>query len=223
MSTDKVHDYHQAHHFESVESEYSASKQGIWLFMVTEILMFGGLFVGYAIMKSLHPEAFRWGASQLHWTYGCLNTVVLLISSFTMALAIRMFRVNEQAKAKLCLLITILCGALFMGIKILFEWMPKYELGLIPFKLAGSNIKEVAGYVENSEMFFGFYYIMTGVHGAHVLIGMGLIFWVWLRSLRGDFGPKHWTAVEGVGIFWHLVDLIWIYLFPMFYLIQGLH
>lgn len=208
------HNYHQAHHFESVEQEYDSSKQGIWLFMVTEILMFGGLFVAFGIYSHFYPEIFKWGHQFLDWRLGGINTLVLIFSSFTMAISIHYLQVDQIKKAILNLATTVACGATFMVIKY-FEYSHKIHHGLTPtrfFHYEGEVPK-------NGQMFFGFYYMMTGLHGVHVLVGMGLITWLIFRTKRGDFGPQHWTAVEGVGLFWHIVDLIWIFLFPMFYLI----
>lgn len=208
------HEYHHAHHFESAEHEYSAAKQGVWLFMVTEILMFGGLFVAYAIYHSRYPEVFEAGSKFVDWKMGATNTVVLITSSLTMALGIYFIQKDKIKLAALNLAATIVCGFIFMVIKY-FEYSHKIHEGLLPSKY----FTYTGEMVQNGQLYFGFYYAMTGLHGIHVLIGMGLITWVLIRTLRGDFSPKHYTAVEGVGIFWHIVDLIWIYLFPLFYLV----
>ncbi len=216
MSTDSAahHSHEVAHHFKDAEHQYSSNKQGIWVFMVTEILMFGGLFVGYAIYHTLYPEMFAEGASHLDWHMGFINTLVLIFSSFTMALGIYFCQKNDRKKAVLALAVTILCGAIFMCIKYL-EYSHKFHDGLLPGKFFSNHEAEHA----NLAMYFSFYFCMTGLHGLHVLIGMGLITWCLIRTARGDFGPDYYTPVEGVGIFWHIVDLIWIYLFPILYLI----
>lgn len=182
--------------------------------MVTEILMFGGLFVGYFIYHALYPAMFSEGASHLSWQMGSINTVVLIISSWTMAMSIHHIQKGESSKANLKLIITLLCGATFMVIKF-FEYKSKFEHGLLPGKFFHAQDFENA----NLALYYGFYFCMTGLHGTHVLIGMGLIAWVLIRNLRGDFNPHYFTAVEGVGIFWHIVDLIWIFLFPLLYLV----
>lgn len=221
MSTDSAHaahghEHHFAHHFKNAEHEYISSKEGIWLFMVTEILMFGGLFVGYAIFHTIYPEMFAEGARYLDWKMGFINTLVLIFSSLTMALGINFLQRNESKKAAISLAITILCGAVFMFIKYL-EYTHKFHLGMYP----GRWLHPTETTVEHANlgMYFGFYYCMTGLHGFHVLIGMSLITWVLFRTLRGDFNSNYYTAVEGVGIFWHIVDLIWIFLFPLLYLV----
>lgn len=184
--------------------------------MVTEILMFGGLFVAYMIFHNIYPGMFAEGAKTLDWKLGFLNTLVLIFSSLTMALGIYYIQKNDNRKAVLNLALTILCGAIFMVVKY-FEYTHKFHLGLLPGKYL--DVAAVGAEHANLGMYFGFYYCMTGLHGIHVLLGMGLITWVLIRTLRGDFNPKYYTAVEGVGIFWHIVDLIWIFLFPLLYLV----
>jgi cytochrome c oxidase subunit 3 len=211
MSTGKIE---HAHHFESLEHQYQSGKQGVWLFLVTEIMMFGGLFVAYAIFHNLYPELFKAGSQFLDWKMGAVNTLVLIGSSLTMALAIRYVQVNETKKAVTCLLITAACGAIFMVIKY-FEYTHKIHEGLLPGKFFAYEHAEVA----NLGLYFSFYFSMTGLHGLHVLIGMGLILWVAWKAHKGQFSAEYFTPVEGVGLFWHVVDLIWIYLFPLLYLV----
>ena len=214
MSIANSHDH--AHHFESKEAEYKAGKEGVWLFMTTEILMFGGLFVAYLLFKIRYPQIFLSGHHYLDWRMGALNTVVLLTSSLTMALSIHYIQKGQNAKAKWNLWVTLLCAAIFMVVKY-FEYSAKIHHGTLPGKffthtLAGEDPGNLA-------MFFGLYFVMTGLHGIHVTVGIGLIYWIIRRLDRGDFHPTKYTAVEGVGLYWHLVDLIWIYLFPLLYLV----
>lgn len=216
MSTASTGHHAHAHHFESAEHEHKAGIHGVWLFLVTEILMFSGLFVAYAIFKGVYPGVFHEGHKYLDWRLGATNTVVLLFSSLTMALSIYYIRVNQPKKAMINLLITIACGAAFMVIKY-FEYSAKIHHGLLPGNLF--NAHEAIEH-KNLALFFSLYFCMTGLHGIHVLTGMCLIAWVALRLKKGEFGPHHYTAVEGVGLFWHLVDLIWIYLFPLMYLVS---
>ena len=206
--------HHHAHHFKDADHEFDASKLGIWLFLCTEIVMFGGLFVGYAIYHGRYPEMFAEGASHLSWYWGAINTVVLLISSYTMALGIYYSQINNQKKAVTSLWITFLCGCGFLVIKGI-EYSSKISHGLLPGRFF--SFKEATS--DNLAMYFGFYFSMTGLHGIHVVIGMGLIAWVALRAQKGEFSSKYYTPVEGVGLFWHLVDLVWIFLFPLLYLI----
>jgi cytochrome c oxidase subunit III len=212
MSTAKHHP-HQAHHFDSMAQQFDAAKFGTWLFLCTEILMFGGLFVGYIIYHQLYPETFAEGAKQLNWKLGAVNTVVLLFSSVTMALAINSIQRGKNQLAMNYLVVTFICGLIFMVVKY-FEYTHKFHLGYYPGKFLTAE-HEAA----NLGLYFSFYFCMTGLHGSHVLAGMGLIAWSWWRTKRGDFDPEYYQWVECSGLFWHLVDLIWIYLFPLLYLI----
>jgi cytochrome c oxidase subunit 3 len=216
--------HHYAHHFDDAEHEYKTSKQGIWLFLCTEILMFGGLFVGYTIFHRIYPEVFHVGAKFTDWRMGTINTVVLLTSSLTMAMGIFHTQHGNKQKAMWNLAATVLCGFGFMFIKYL-EYSHKIHEGLLPGAWFHGNFEELAHITgteipKNIALYFSFYYMMTGLHGIHVLIGMSLIVWCMIRLNRGDFGPDHYTALEGVGLFWHLVDLVWIYLFPLLYLVS---
>lgn len=227
---------HHAHHFDSAEAEFEASKFGVWVFLCTEILMFGGLFVGYILYAGKYPEVFEAGSQFLDWKLGAVNTAVLLLSSYTIAISIRNIQTGETKKAINNMIITLLCGFAFMGIKA-YEYNHKFHLGLYPGKYFSYDAKAHHGDVkdnapgdhnkpelmdnlpENIPMYFSFYFMMTGIHGSHVIIGMGLIFWCLLRARRDEFTPEYYTGLEGAALFWHLVDLVWIYLFPLLYLI----
>lgn len=219
MSTSSSHGnspFPVAHHFKDATQQYDSAKQGIWLFMTTEILMFGGLFVGYAIFHTLYPEMFAEGAKELDWKMGFLNTIILVTSSLTMALGIHFLQVRKKSQAVISLWLTVLLGAGFMIVKYL-EYTHKFHLGFFPGKFLDAG--HVHAEHANLGMYFGFYFCMTGLHGIHVLLGMGLISWVAIKAQKGHFGPEYFTPVEGVGIFWHVVDLIWIFLFPLLYLV----
>ena len=217
-------EHHHAHHFDSAEHEYAAAKFGTWAFLATEILMFGGLFVAYVIFHSKFPEMFHAGSTFLDWKLGALNTIVLLLSSLTMALSIYYAQHNDKTKMLFNLYVTLACGGIFMCVKY-FEYTHKIHMGLLPgalFNPHGPHSEAAvaaAAQFSNLGMYFSFYFTMTGLHGSHVLAGMGLITWCIVRAHRGEFSSKYWTPLECVGLFWHLVDLIWIYLFPLLYLI----
>lgn len=207
---------HHAHHFDSAAHEFEASKFGMWVFLVTEIMLFGGLFVAYIIFRNLYPEMYHASSHHLNKIMGGTNTIVLLLSSLTMALAIGAAQRNQRAKSARYLVVTLLCACTFLVIKY-FEYKEKFHHGLLP-----------AGFFTNQEMlqahpksplFFSLYFVMTGLHGIHVLIGMACIVWVLIRTKRNEFNSEYYTPVELVGLYWHLVDLIWIYLFPLLYLI----
>jgi cytochrome c oxidase subunit 3 len=246
--------YTHAPHFRSKEDEFDAVKLGMWLFLATEVLLFAGMFCAYAIFRMLYPGAWAAGSSHLDWRWGCLNTVVLLVSSFTVAMSIRNAQLNQQKWLRLNLLITMLCAIAFVAIKLTFEYTPKWSgwfFVLDPalahyeeaIRAAGGEVKTALGglfhYIDgyggkrpgsyfryafaehpHEPIWWGVYYVATGIHATHVLIGVGLLGWLFLRSLRNHFGPGHYTAVEIVGLYWHIVDVIWIFLFPLLYLIH---
>lgn len=201
-------------HFESAEQAFDASKLGLWLFLVTEILLFGGLFVAYIIYRGLYPEMFFEASHHLNRVLGAINTVVLIASSFTMAMAVNRTLQNDSNRANQYLLITLFCALIFMAIKYM-EYTHKIHEGMLPGGLyTFEGIKS-----PKADLFFSLYFMMTGLHGIHVLVGMGLIFWILIRSNKGHFSSKYYTPVDMTGLYWHLVDLIWIFLFPLLYLI----
>lgn len=208
--------HHHAHHYDSADHEYATSKEGVWLFLTSEILMFGGLFVGYMIYHHLYPEVFLEGSKHLDWRLGALNTIVLLTSSLTMVLGVHYCQTNKKDKAVFNLAVTIICGAIFMIVKY-FEYTHKIHEGLLP----GTWYSADKHGISNIGLYYSFYFMMTGLHGIHVLAGMCLILWVLLRARKGEFNSNYFTPVEGVGLFWHLVDLVWIFLFPLLYLVGG--
>lgn len=203
------------HHFREMSQQFDAAKIGMWLFLVTEVLLFGGLFVGYGIMHAKHPEAFMAAHHHLDKVMGALNTIVLLFSSFTMVMAVWSAQTNRRKLTILFLVLTLLCASTFMVVKF-FEYSHKFHDGLLP----GKYYTHTGDTVPGQFMFFSFYFMMTGLHGIHVLIGMIAILWVLARTIRGDFSSEYYAPVDITGLYWHLVDLIWIYLFPLMYLIS---
>ncbi len=224
------HDKHQhqgssrnplAHHFHSMAQQLDAAKIGMWFFLAQEILFFSGLFVAYGIYRSWYPEAFSAGSHLLDRTMGAANTVVLLFSSLTVALSIRSIQLGKRSQATTYLVITILCACFFMVVKYM-EYSHKFHVGYLPgIHFSPTEFPEgIEAVPYATRSFFGIYFMMTGVHGLHVLVGIGLMVWLIIKNNRGDFTPEYYTPVEMVGLYWHLVDLIWIYLFPLLYLID---
>jgi cytochrome c oxidase subunit 3 len=207
-----------AHHFDTLDQQASAAKLGMWLFLATEILMFSGLFLAYFIIRMLYPEMVLEAHEHLSKIAGGVNTIVLLLSSVTAALAVRAAQVNDQGALKLNLWITMGCAATFMVVKA-FEYTEKFAHGFLPGKFysGGAHGYDIEGY---PHIFFGVYFVMTGLHGFHVLIGMGVLGWVLAKAYRGEFGPRNYMVVENFALYWHLVDLIWIFLFPLLYLVR---
>jgi cytochrome c oxidase subunit 3 len=209
------HDPRLQHHFATFEQQLDASKIGMWLFLATEILLFAGLFVGFALMQAAHPAAFVEAHHHLDKSLGALNTVVLLFSSFTMVMAVHSAATNKQKALIRYLLVTLACAGIFLVVKA-FEYHHKWEEGLLP----GMFYSHKGDHVPNQFMFFSFYFMMTGLHGLHVIGGMVAITWTLLKARKGVFNSTYYTPVDLVGLYWHLVDLIWIYLFPLLYLVS---
>ncbi|MBI1246613.1 cytochrome c oxidase subunit 3 family protein [bacterium] len=279
----------QAHHFETMQQQFDSGKLGIWLFLFTEILMFSGLFCAYIIYRYNHPEVFLFAHKYLDTTLGALNTVVLIVSSLTMALAVRAAQKSQQKLLVAMLTCTLILAGVFLVVKY-FEYTHKFDIGLytgrdnISYQLQnpsmypeahdelikiqkahaaaehsaeehtiaeeekaaehpsehssehsaaaghdagehgedhGASIEALAHAPRNTQIFFGIYYMMTGLHGFHILAGMVAISWLLYRSIKGHFSASYFGPVDYVGLYWHLVDLIWIYLFPLLYLIRS--
>jgi len=289
------HPEHLAHHFESLQQQYDSGKLGIWLFLTTEILMFSGLFCGYAVLRALHPEIFLYAHHYLSVPLGALNTAVLIFSSFTMAWGVRAAQLGQTKLLVRLLSITLACAGVFLGVKFI-EYKDKWEEALLPGQnyrpteppprvimpslqaASKENLGEKAAeksdklpatkpstatapagavgersqiapaaigptglspiWLErnqlrrdrdivwhgaepnNVQLFFGIYFVMTGLHGIHVIAGMIVIAWLISKARKGVFGPDRFAAVDFVGLYWHLVDLVWIFLFPLLYLIS---
>ena len=231
MSTAKIdRRVEHSHHFSSMDQEHEAGKQGVWIFMATEIMMFGGLFVGYFLYRFKYHDMYIAGGDSLDWRLGALNTLVLLLSSFTMAQAVTEAMKGENKKALKLVYITTACAFIFLIVKY-FEYTGKIAHGLFPgFDMWKPDMQYIESHIRdtslldnvapaNLRLFYVLYFAMTGLDGIHILIGIGLMIWIIKRLKNDDFSPKYYTAVEGVGLYWHIVDIIWIFLFPLMYLI----
>jgi cytochrome c oxidase subunit 3 len=286
---------HLAHHFDTPQQQFDAGKLGIWLFLLTEVLFFAGLFCAYTVYRSMHPEVFVYAHYFLDTKLGALNTCVLLISSLTAAWAVRNAQLSQKKHLIVNILITIACAFTFMCVKYV-EYAHKYHDGLLPgpafqpkeqvweLKSFRDRHPEAAEYAEKlakkaekqeaaakggaakaegakgeekpeqierpteeqlepliaaglvgprsldpsapisrprmGHVFFGIYFFMTGLHGFHVLIGIGIWIWMLVKAAKGQFGPNYFGPIDFTALYWHLVDLIWIYLFPLLYLIH---
>jgi cytochrome c oxidase subunit 3 len=205
---------HQAHHFQTITQQIDASKLGMWLFLAQEVLFFSGLFLAYGFGRVFYPETFLAAHEYLDWKMGTLNTVILLTSSLTMALAVRAAQTDNKKALVGNLWATIGLACAFLVVKY-FEYSHKFHLGIFPGKFyEGPQIEG------RPEVFFGIYYTLTAMHGLHVLIGIGVLIWIAIRAARGDFSSRYHVAVENTGLYWHLVDLVWIFLFPLLYLVK---
>lgn len=202
-----------AHHFDDADQEFESAKIGMWAFLAQEILFFSGLFVAYIVFRYLYPDMFVEAHHHLSWELGATNTVILIFSSFTMVMAVRSAQLSQKKYTLYYLYATLGFAAAFMGIKAI-EYASKIQHGLLPARWFSAE-----GVSETLHIFYGLYFMLTGVHGLHVLVGMGLIVWLIIRTQRGEFHAKFYTPLEMVGLYWHLVDLIWIFLFPLLYLV----
>ena len=207
---------HQQHQFESVEQQAETSRLGMWAFLVTEVLFFGGLFTAYAVYRMQFPQAFTEASHHLDYIIGAFNTAVLISSSMTMALAVHAAQIGNRRRLVIFLALTILLGSVFLGVKV-FEYHEKFVHHLVPgphFHFEGAHGRE-------AQLFFGLYFAMTGMHAVHMIIGIGMLSTLLVMSARGRFTPEYNTPVELAGLYWHFVDIVWIYLFPLLYLIRG--
>jgi cytochrome c oxidase subunit 3 len=193
--------------------EHEASKFGMWLFIFTELLLFGGLFIVYAVYRYKHPVAFTLAGEELDVFLGTLNTVILLISSMTMAMSITAIQKNDRIKAIIFLGVTIFLAVIFMVNKY-FEWGDKISYGFFPDT---ATLHELG---QGTILFFGLYFVMTGLHALHIIIGVVLLGYILLKVQKNEIHSGNYYLLENGGLYWHLVDLIWIFLFPLFYLIH---
>lgn len=215
---DHHHDPNLAHHFEDLEQQRESHALGMWLFLVQEFMFFGGMFAAYSVYRFFYPIGWMAGSQQLDVVIGTGNTVVLLLSSFTMAMAVRAAQMGNRSQVVQQILATILFGSIFLVVKY-FEYYEKYEHGLMPFAALGvpftNPIKDIPG----TQLFFGFYFGMTGMHALHMVIGFGIFVWVIIHTLQGKVTPEKHSVVENMGLYWHFVDIVWIFLFPLLYLL----
>jgi cytochrome c oxidase subunit 3 len=197
---------------QSEHKDYAGAKLGMWLFLFTELILFGGMFLLYAAYLDRYPQDFVVGGHQLDVVLGAVNTVVLLTSSLLAAMAVSAIQRNNRRLAMQLLVGTVLCAAIFIAIKYV-EWSTKIQHGIFP-----GSPKLVAG-PPGESVFFSLYYLTTGIHGLHVLIGATLLTWVTLKVKRDAVHSDDYVLLENSALYWHLVDLIWIFIFPLYYLI----
>jgi len=239
--------------FETLEQQKETATLGMWIFLVTEVLFFGGLFLTYTINRHYYFTAFGVGGNMLDLTMGTANTFVLIASSFTMAMSVWTAQTSRKNLLPIFLMLTLILGGVFLGIKYV-EYKQKYDHHLIPgpsFDITyrinhparGDNPKELAAERQeigealrtedpespqgalvalnaHTQLYFSLYFAMTGLHALHMVVGAGLLIWLFTESLKGRFSTSYYTPVETVGLYWHFVDIVWIYLFALLYLIN---
>lgn len=216
---DEEHPGFLAHHFDDPAQQREAATLGMWAFLATEVLFFGGLFAGYAAYRFVYPDAWIEGSRHLNVPLGTVNTTVLLTSSLTVVLAIQAVQRSDRRQLVRWLLATIALAVVFVAIKS-WEYSMKFEEGLVPgsgFQLPHAFNSEVS--VSQVQLFFGFYFVMTGLHAFHMLIGIILLAVYARLAARGRFNEHYYTPIENIGLYWHFVDVVWVFLFPLLYLI----
>jgi cytochrome c oxidase subunit 3 len=216
-----AHAHHpaHAHHFETMEQQQEAATLGMWIFLVTEVMFFGGLFMAYTLYRIWYPQAWSEGSLELDIVLGGINTAVLIGSSLTMAFAVRAAQTGAKKQTTVTwLILTMLLGLTFLVIKF-FEYKHKYELNHIP----GPNFTFPGPHADQVEIFISLYFALTGLHALHMLIGFGIMAWITAMAWKGRFSPQWYTPVEMAGLYWHFVDIVWIFLFPLLYLVDRAH
>lgn len=209
-----AHSSHVAHQFDTAEQQRQASAMGMWVFLVTEVMFFGGLFLGYVVYRSAYPHAWAEGSHHLSIALGATNTIVLIFSSLTMAMAVRSAQLADQKNLVRFLLSTMLLGGVFLGIK-LIEYKAKIDHHLVP----GPHFHLDSPLADHIQLFFSFYFTMTGMHALHMIIGEGVMAFLVVKSMRGAFSEAYYAPIEITGLYWHFIDIIWIFLFYILYLI----
>jgi cytochrome c oxidase subunit 3 len=210
-----AHHPHLASHFDTIEKQDYAARLGMWLFLGTEVLLFAGLFLGYTVYRHFYHETFHHCSRALNITLGTTNTLVLISSSLTVALAYWAVKVGRKQLALTLLAVTILCACAFLVIKY-FEYAHKFEVGELPGKFF--RAEELMQYPA-ANMYFTIYFLTTGLHAFHVIVGMSVLLWVAKGIWKGRYTADYYVPVELGALYWHLVDLVWIFLFPLLYLI----
>jgi cytochrome c oxidase subunit III len=214
VAADTEHAAPLAHHFDDLEQQHDAAHLGMWAFLVTEVMFFGGLFLGYTVYRYWYPEAFAAGSHHLDVGLGAINTAVLICSSLTMALAVHAAQVGRRGALVGFMIATIVLGSAFLGIKGV-EYAEKYTHHLMP----GRGFTWEGGDAHQVRIFYSFYFAMTGLHAFHMIVGIVILAMLARRAARGAYTPEHHTWVEMTGLYWHFVDVVWIFLFPLLYLI----
>lgn len=223
------HELALAHQFDDTAQQHEASFFGMWIFLCTEVMFFGGLFTGYAIFRNLYPAAFSAGAHLLSWRLGAINTAVLIGSSLTMALAVHAAQTGKRRRLVVFLLATMVLGLVFLFIKVRLEWGHEWVEYLVPglHWAPGADIfHRLARFhapMNKVELFMFFYFMMTAVHATHMIVGEAIMAVLVILTLRGRLGAERSNPVEIAGLYWHFVDIVWIFLFPLLYLMGGIY
>jgi cytochrome c oxidase subunit 3 len=213
-----VHHPKLQHHFDDMDQQAEASTLGMWVFLVTEIMFFGGLFMAYIVYRSASPEGFQEASHHLNVIWGAVNTIVLIVSSLTMAMGVRAAQTSAPPKTQVAWIVaTMVLGATFLGVKVI-EYTDKFTHHLVP----GPHFRWEGKFPAAAEQFYSLYFAMTGLHALHMIIGLGIMTVIAIMAWKRHFDATYFTPVEVSGLYWHFVDIVWIFLFPLLYLI-GYH
>ncbi|HRV95035.1 MAG TPA: cytochrome c oxidase subunit 3 family protein [Anaerolineae bacterium] len=204
-----------APYFKDIEQQRETNTLGMWVFLVTEVMLFGGIFLVYAVYYFNYHDAFSEAGKELNLVLASINTLVLLCSSLTMALAVYACQTDKQKMLVTFLTLTLILGAVFLGIKG-FEYFEKYEHGLIP----GANFHYEGEYPLQASLFFGLYFAATGLHATHMIVGGTILAIITVKAMRGFYTSVNYDTIENMGLYWHFVDIAWVFIFPLFYLIE---
>jgi cytochrome c oxidase subunit 3 len=203
-----------AHQFDDAGQQQDAATLGMWVFLVTEVLFFGGLFMVYTVYRRWYPDAFAAASHELDVVLGTVNTAVLITSSLTMALAVHAAQLGKRQLLLLLLVATMVLGVVFLGIKSV-EYYHKFTEHHVP----GPGFQFEKEYFRHAQLFFSLYFLMTGLHALHMIIGLGIMTWMLVWSWRGVITAEYYSPIEISGLYWHFVDIVWIFLFPLLYLV----
>jgi cytochrome c oxidase subunit III len=203
-----------AHQFDSLGQQTEAATLGMWVFLVTEVLFFGGLFITYTVYRYFYPAAFAAASHELDIMLGGINTAVLITSSLTMALAVHAAQLGQRQRLMMFLVATMVLGSVFLGIKGV-EYYHKFAEHHVP----GATFQFEKEYARHAQIFFSLYFIMTGLHAVHMIIGIAVLLVMWVWAWRGGITAEYAAPIEISGLYWHFVDIVWIFLFPLLYLI----
>ena len=205
--------------YRTMEQQRETASLGMWIFLSTEVLFFGGLFMTYTLNRSTYPGIFSEASKTIKLSWGAINTVVLIASSLTMAMAVWASQAGRKKALTWFLIATLVLGTVFLGIKSI-EYHDKYVEHHIPGWSFQFEPGADAATNAHTQLFFSLYFGMTGLHALHMIVGAGLLIWLTKESLKGRFTPEYNTPVENIGLYWHFVDIVWIFLFPLLYLID---
>ena len=215
------HNPNLRHHFDTMAQQFDSATLGMWVFLLTEIMFFGGMFGAYTVYRGMYPEAFASTSKHMDAFWGGLNTAVLIVSSLTMVLAVRAARLGQQKALQIFLVLTMIFGLAFLGVKAI-EYHAHWVERMVPYWNWDPNYDGQPQYARQAQILFCFYFFMTGFHALHMVVGVSLMLVILMMARRGSFNAEYFTPVEISGLYWHFVDIVWIFLFPLLYLI-GLH